>query len=317
MTAANFHPESWWNWIIALSWQMAVLVAIAGIVSFGLRRAAARIRHVLWLLVLMKVFLPVSLSAPWSIGTWIIRAADETAIVSGTAPATPATATSNSPAGEPASHNRPDFVTGVFAIWLIVALGSSSLIAFQYLSLCRKLASWPVIDEGPICIALERAALRLHISDPPELRLTEETSSPFLVGTFHPAIVIPRSLAEQARPDELETILLHELIHFKHRDTWIGWGQAIVQSLMWFHPLVWIANAFVNHEREIVCDEAVLQYGRVTSAEYGETILRVLSLRADVQWLRAALSVCSNEATEFKIDWRVSCSSKRIENDPA
>ena len=50
-----------------------------------------------------------------------------------------------------------------------------------------------------------------------------------------------------------------------------------MQSLMSFHPLVSIANAFVNHEREIVCDEAVLQYGRVHSG-WVKTTLGVLSL---------------------------------------
>ena len=54
-------------------------------------------------------------------------------------------------------------------------------------------------------------------------------------------------------------MLAHELVHWHRRDMWIGWLQVVVQGLFWFHPFVWWANNQLRHERECVCDEAVLR----------------------------------------------------------
>ena len=67
-------------------------------------------------------------------------------------------------------------------------------------------------------------------------------------------------------------------MHWKQCDTWIGWWQIFVQSLLWFHPLVWFAGRRISHEREMVCDSAVLQQSDVCPQVYGETLVRVLTV---------------------------------------
>ena len=58
----------WLRWAVEASWQLAVLVCIVAIVSRLLRSASPRLRHGLWLLVLIKAFLPPMLTSPWSLG---------------------------------------------------------------------------------------------------------------------------------------------------------------------------------------------------------------------------------------------------------
>src|ERR1700753_2058967 len=58
------------SWAIAESWQVDLLVCLIAILTFLLRGASARLRYGLWLLVLLKIFLPTTLSLPWSVGYW-------------------------------------------------------------------------------------------------------------------------------------------------------------------------------------------------------------------------------------------------------
>src|SRR5262245_7139957 len=64
--------EAWLAWILSASWQLALVVAIVGVVTAGLHWASPRLRHALWLLVLVKVFLPPSLTTPVSLGRLVV-----------------------------------------------------------------------------------------------------------------------------------------------------------------------------------------------------------------------------------------------------
>ena len=55
------------------TWQLAVLVCIVAVACQLTGRRAARLRHWLWILVLLKVFLPPSLTSAVSVGQWGIR----------------------------------------------------------------------------------------------------------------------------------------------------------------------------------------------------------------------------------------------------
>ena len=62
--------DPWLEWIVAVSWQLALLVCIVAVVCRLARGASPRWRRALWLVVLAKVFLPPGLTAPWSLGQW-------------------------------------------------------------------------------------------------------------------------------------------------------------------------------------------------------------------------------------------------------
>ncbi len=98
-----------------------------------------------------------------------------------------------------------------------------------------------------------------------------------LVGVLRPKIVLPESILERLDAKETRMVLAHELVHWRRRDTWLGWLQVFVQGVFWFHPLVWWANARIRHERECACDEAVLRDASCDRDGYGETLLRVLT----------------------------------------
>ena len=84
-----------------------------------------------------------------------------------------------------------------------------------------------------------------------------------VIGIFRSRIVIPEGLFSTLDEKEVESVLLHELVHVKRHDNLLRLFQAGVVALFWFHPLVWWLDRRLRWESESACDEAVL---RVTGA---------------------------------------------------
>ncbi len=90
--------------------------------------------------------------------------------------------------------------------------------------------------------------------------------SPVLIGIIHPRIYIPIHLISELNPDDMRFMLLHELQHYRHKDTLIGFLMVISNILYWFNPFVWYALKEIHCDRELACDSAVLQM--ISTDEY-------------------------------------------------
>jgi beta-lactamase regulating signal transducer with metallopeptidase domain/protocatechuate 3,4-dioxygenase beta subunit len=64
----NSIAQSWWSWMWPMFWQVSVLIILIGTVDLLLqKRIWPQVRYAIWLLVLIKLILPPSLSLPTSI----------------------------------------------------------------------------------------------------------------------------------------------------------------------------------------------------------------------------------------------------------
>ncbi len=278
----------WLNWAIAASWQVGLLVCLIAVLTFLLRGASARLRYGLWLLVLLKVFLPTTLSVSWGVGHWGVTPI--AALTKATSDALEPVADESGEIGQKTlsvgervadvlSGGSPTFSLArvVFAVWAAGCVALWLAVGWRYWRLTQTTHAMRQIDEGPVRVEIERLAEQLAMRSAPEVYATEQSVSPMLIGVFSPKIVLPESFLNRLSAEELQMILAHELVHWRRRDTWVGWLQVFVQGLFWFHPLVWFANARIRHERECACDETVLREGRCDRDGYGETIIRVLA----------------------------------------
>jgi beta-lactamase regulating signal transducer with metallopeptidase domain len=84
-------------------------------------------------------------------------------------------------------------------------------------------------------------------------------SVPTAIGFMKPAVVIPAWLMPELSPAELNQVLLHELEHLRRRDDWTNLAQKVVKAIFFFHPAVWWIERRVSLEREMACDDAVLE----------------------------------------------------------
>jgi TonB family protein len=91
---------------------------------------------------------------------------------------------------------------------------------------------------------------------------------PTVVGWTRPLILVPASTLAGLTPTELEAILIHELAHVRRHDYLINIAQGVVETLFFYHPAVWWLSKRIRVERELSCDDLVVQiYGdRLTYA---------------------------------------------------
>ena len=58
----------WWEWMLSMFWQVGILIILIGILDLLIRKWAwPQLRYALWLLVLVKLILPPSLTSPTSL----------------------------------------------------------------------------------------------------------------------------------------------------------------------------------------------------------------------------------------------------------
>jgi beta-lactamase regulating signal transducer with metallopeptidase domain len=287
MNVLSSITHEWLDWAIAASWQLALLVGLLAALTYLLRNASAQLRYGLWLLVLIKALLPPTLGVSWGIGSWGIGP-----IVNSWPQESNGTTTQMEMKRLANENNVPEGINEVAVdleflspspisltviFWAVGCLGLSLAVAWRYLQIVRASREMRLLEEGSARVELERLASRFSIRQVPELYTTDQKISPMLAGAVFPKIILPQPILDQLNPQELRMVLAHELVHWRRRDTWIGWLQVLVQCVYWFHPLVWWANARIRHERECACDETVLRELQCDRDRYGETIVQVLT----------------------------------------
>lgn len=98
--------------------------------------------------------------------------------------------------------------------------------------------------------------------------------SPIIVGMLRPRIYIPLHLISDYNETDMRYMLLHELQHYKHRDSFINCLMNIAAVVYWFNPAVWCALRQARSDREIACDTFVLQMLDADDyVGYGNTLL--------------------------------------------
>lgn len=89
------------------------------------------------------------------------------------------------------------------------------------------------------------------------LYICGNVNSPLSFGIISPAVVIPVHILDSRH---FEFIILHELIHHKHKDIIVNYFALIVKVFYWFNPFVYIMYNRLKQDMEIYCDYSVIEY---------------------------------------------------------
>ncbi len=140
--------------------------------------------------------------------------------------------------------------------------------------LCRR--AIPVTD-GSLLSALQRQSDALGLKLQPLLAYCERVTVPTVVGVLKPMILLPVSIASGLSPEQIESVLAHELAHLRRYDHLVNLLQRVIESLLFFHPAVWWVSHRVREEREHCCDDLVIACGAMP-LDYAKSLLRVAEL---------------------------------------
>ena len=256
-------------------------------------RYAARWRCWLWLLLCLRLMVPVSISfpeqteikapiqitAPSDIVIFEEKESEQLPLPEPTQPTVPTTpvptpsvpTTPSAPAvAEP--EKQITLYQIVFAIWAVGAVAVLLWYLFSHWRFLRWLRRWgdPVINAGTIRLFNELGD-KLELNRRPELLVCTGLKVPILAGVFALRLLLPEGeMGEHA----LRYSILHELTHFKRRDIWLKTLALLVNAVHWFNPFMWYMTRLVERDTELACDEAALKLLPVEEHKaYGTTIL--------------------------------------------
>jgi beta-lactamase regulating signal transducer with metallopeptidase domain len=143
--------------------------------------------------------------------------------------------------------------------------------------------------------AARRLSLALGVRHAVRVLESAAVEVPSVIGLVRPAILLPASALTGLTPAQLEMILAHELAHIRRHDLLVNLLQAVVETLLFYHPAVWWISRQVRIERENCCDDlAVAVCGN--PLQYARALTRLEELRAPA----LPLAVSANGGSLFE-----------------
>lgn len=143
--------------------------------------------------------------------------------------------------------------------WLVLAwaagataLGLRMLLGLAWVQALRRHATLEV-DAG-LQARFDALARRFNLRRTVVLQLLDGGETPFAIGWWKPAVLLPAAIAARMPLPLLEALLAHELAHIRRHDYLVNLLQGAVEALLFYHPVVWWLSHRIRIEREHVAD---------------------------------------------------------------
>jgi len=301
----NRYAGLWLDWQWSMLWQTAVLVGVVALIDRLVRRWAwPQLRYALWLLVLLKLMLPPTLTSPVSVTSTVPALAQKAMVTRmATPPATdhaisetPLVAKAKASVSDVTPAPVPSLVTldpkpvspvpvagpaatlswNVYAmgVWLlgVLALSIGLIIYLRRLAVEHR-EERP--DEVPHWFdeVLAQAATEIKLRRVPRIVFSTKVCCPAVFGLFRPVLLVPADQIATMTRLEVRHVLLHELAHIKRGDLLMHSVYMVLVTLYWFNPLLWLIRKHVQNLRELCCDATVARCLREETHAYRDTLL--------------------------------------------
>lgn len=148
------------------------------------------------------------------------------------------------------------------------------------------------------CLLLESLKRQMGIRQTIHMYKSYGILSPCIYGFLRPKLVLPPVSLQK---EQLEMILVHELTHLKQKDLFWKPVFAVLNSMFWFSPCIWLVTKQVCRWAEASCDETCCR--RYPSRLYFEMMSEML-IKTESR-PPEYISLWSESFREFR--WRVTC----------
>jgi TonB family protein len=259
--------------LIVYCLQIAILVAIGGLLPFVCRLESVRARLAWWQMLLFAC-LVLPLVQPW-----------KQVIIYTSMTLAPANAAAVAVGPHPGSTPFP-WETAVLAV---LALGVVGRLAWLVLGLYRLRT---YLDDATLysCPLVRRMEIHAYVG------ISEDVTSPVTFGVRRPVILFPARFQEMD-PAMQETIACHELLHVHRKDWLFTLAEEIVRALFWFHPAIWWLLGEIQLTREQVVDQEVVRLTQ-SRENYLSALLAIASTRARLDLAPAPLFLRKRHLTQ-------------------
>ena len=254
--------EAWWPLYAVHFIEVSLFISLVWVVDRWVR-LDTRLRYILYLLALAKVFVPPFYAIPLP----------EFLTVSDDVPIGPVYVemSSGDEVVAPVQVAPLPLAFYLFCLWGVSVLVWSGVTLWKNAAFHRALHLAVPVD-------LVREAGSLDKARDMKVYAKASLRSPLLVGIVKPRLYLPSHWSSWS-PEELRGVVAHELAHRDNRDIWVLIFQGIAMALFCINPLVWLLNRRLTFLRELRCDEAVLRETNLTPAEYGRLLFGFVDRR--------------------------------------
>ncbi len=163
--------------------------------------------------------------------------------------------------------------TGYVSVWRVFKAVRFPVSAILFL--------WLFVTNASLLLRLKRNRVLYGERESLKIYMVSGIKNPCLYGFFRPSVYLPDFLvmgeeSERAEEEELEQMITHELVHYRHGDHIWAMLRILFVSLYWFNPFAWLAASCSKKDAELFCDETVIYLlGEEKRFSYGEMLVRL------------------------------------------
>ena len=286
--------------MLAFALKSTLILAVAALAAFGMRRRSAASRHLVWTAAAVALLTLPLLTRTLPALRVPVAATGPTAVFQVFVTSTPlnrAPHVGQAPRPTADTQVRPAGSTPwIPMLWSAGAIFAVLQMFWAYVVLMRvrRRARPFAADEAAVL------ARTLGIEHPVAILETPRGTMPMTCGIFRPAVLMPAGASEWS-PERLRIVLLHELAHIRRGDLATHLLARLALSLHWWNPLAWYAwRAFVK-ERERATDDLVLAAGERASDYAGHLLEIARSFQPEPATAAAALAMARRSELEGRL----------------
>ena len=232
-----------------------------------------QIIFILWILLLLRLLLPVEYGVMSPLPRWISTANVPSEVFSGEEIMHyPFYDTLNLDLSQAGSENI--YQLPLFMLWCAgLSISLARLLLWR-----RKLARQPKAIIHDISLLNETSNLQKHFGIQRRIqiyRAQSNQSDAYTTGSLVPRIIIPCEV--HPKSETLRAMLAHECAHIARWDDLFILFSQFVMSIFFFHPLVWMARKMLIETREMAVDRMVLTHEVVGMRDYAFALINTAS----------------------------------------
>ena len=258
------------------------------------KRYGAKWRYLIWLVVAVRLCVPVQLSLPGRMEVMQIQVPSvqsstrevlaqrtpdyfvQRDTAEPTEPATPIAPVEQTQGESAEKRDAFDFLLAYpYVLWLGGVLGFLVWQGWKYYDFRRMLKrSRRNILDASVLDTYYSLCREMGLQKRPAIYFCEALPSPLCVGLFRTAVYLN---SEEREPAEMRLILKHELTHCKRKDLWFKGILLLARALHFFNPFVHGMARLAEKDMELSCDLAVMaDCGMEEREAYSMAILRTV-----------------------------------------
>lgn len=276
--------------LISMTITASIIIVVVIAMRFLLKKAPKVFSYLLWLIVLVRLLCPISISSSLSVfNIFDISTNDAGAMVyfdsSSSSDGTDESARGDQSVVNVQSTEMQDTYTvnetvqGQYQQNMPIQNSGDGIVESELSGISVAFIIW-IAGAGILFImnmisligVKRKTAVSIRLKD--NVYLCDDISTPFCFGIIRPRIYLPSSLEKHER----KYIYLHEKHHIKRFDHVVKCVAFLALCIHWFNPFVWLAFILAEKDMEMSCDEAVMrQMNDDVRKEYSYSLLRLAS----------------------------------------